>query len=407
MVSAFASLNITAYANVMTYDQAVSYVSDCFDRKDSNMSFDVECAGDIDWTPIHAIFQCGYLKVPYTVDYNKYGYCPIKYLAWSQPDRDNPDIKHIRYEIDQSSFDEILAQDEVIEDEINRIFTKYNIYSLNDYGKIKAIHDYMYKNIKYDYDAYNAGAIDNSATVYSALIRKKAVCSGYSRTFIKLCNKAGIECFEVSGNAINNDPYNGGHAWDVVRLNGTYYLIDVTWDSCLEGYDYFLKNEAEFSKKHVPNKSYDVPISRTNFNCENDGGVNHSYKKNAEQYCYVCGAKNKDYKSNQNSSSKPSTEKNNLSNAPIKINSIKAGKKSFTVSWAKRSNAQGYVIQYSTSKSFPAKTTKSVTVKSGTKKTVKSLKAKKKYYIRIRAYKTVNDKKYYSKWSSKTTVKTK
>ena len=69
---------------------------------------------------------------------------------------------------------------------------------------------------------------------------------------------------------------------------------------------------------------------------------------------------------------------------------------------------RGYQIQYSTSSSF-AKGNKTVTVKGASivSKTITNLTAQKKYYVRIRTYKTVNGKKYYSAWSAKKNVTTK
>ena len=82
-----------------------------------------------------------------------------------------------------------------------------------------------------------------------------------------------------------------------------------------------------------------------------------------------------------------------------KLKSLTGGKSSFTAKWNKVKGVDGYQLQYSLSKKFKSK--KTVTVKSAKsiKKTVKKLKAKKTYYVRIRAYKTVSGKKLYSKWS--------
>ncbi|MCM1115236.1 MAG: secretory protein, partial [Clostridium sp.] len=68
----------------------------------------------------------------------------------------------------------------------------------------------------------------------------------------------------------------------------------------------------------------------------------------------------------------------------------------------------GYQIQYSTDKNFK-KNNKTVTVSSNktTSKTISKLSGKKKYYVRIRTYKTVSGTKYYSSWSSVKTVTTK
>lgn len=107
---------------------------------------------------------------------------------------------------------------------------------------------------------------------------------------------------------------------------------------------------------------------------------------------------------------KPSTTKNTEKVKPKKtsIKKLSKGKKKFTVTWAKVSGVKGYQIQYSSDKKFK-KNNKSVTVtkQKTTKATVKKLKSKKKYYVRVRTYKTVSGKKIYSSWSKVKSVKTK
>ena len=95
------------------------------------------------------------------------------------------------------------------------------------------------------------------------------------------------------------------------------------------------------------------------------------------------------------------------------ISSLKAGSKKFTVKWKKQATqTTGYQVQVATNKKFK-KNKKTVTIKKQktTKTTVKKLKAKKKYYVRVRAYKTVkiNGKsiRIYSGWSKTKTVTTK
>jgi hypothetical protein len=80
-----------------------------------------------------------------------------------------------------------------------------------------------------------------------------------------------------------------------------------------------------------------------------------------------------------------------------------------SVTWTKQvTQITGYQIQYAKDSKFE-KSAKTVTVKgtSATSKTLTKLTAKTKYYVRIRTYKTVNGKKYYSAWSKKMSVKTK
>lgn len=95
------------------------------------------------------------------------------------------------------------------------------------------------------------------------------------------------------------------------------------------------------------------------------------------------------------------------------ISRLTKGKKSITVKWKKQSakmsktRIRGYHIQIATDKKF-TKNKKSVYVKGYKKvsKKITKLKAKKKYYVRVRTYKKVNDHFYYSTWSKVKTVKT-
>ena len=92
-----------------------------------------------------------------------------------------------------------------------------------------------------------------------------------------------------------------------------------------------------------------------------------------------------------------------------KLSKVSAKKKGFEAKWEKQSTqTKGYQIQYSTDSKFKSGN-KTVTVNknSTTKKTISKLKAKKKYYVRIRTYKTVGKQKYYSDWSKSVKVTTK
>lgn len=92
-----------------------------------------------------------------------------------------------------------------------------------------------------------------------------------------------------------------------------------------------------------------------------------------------------------------------------KLSKVSAKKKGFEAKWKKQSTqTKGYQIQYSTDSKFKSGN-KTVTVNKNStrKKTISKLKAKKKYYVRIRTYKTVGKQKYYSDWSKSVKVTTK
>ncbi len=98
-----------------------------------------------------------------------------------------------------------------------------------------------------------------------------------------------------------------------------------------------------------------------------------------------------------------------------KIASVTPARKALTVKWKKQSEKMskkritGYEVWVSTSKKFTKKTTTKTTV-TGYKNTsakIKKLKAKTKYYVKVRTCMTVGGKKFYSEWSEVTTKKTK
>lgn len=124
--------------------------------------------------------------------------------------------------------------------------------------KVKAIHDYIVLNCEYDYSNYLQGTIPrDSYSAKGALVKHKSVCQGYAEAFKLLMDMLNIPCKVVSGTA-NNGSGNGyqGHAWNVVKIDGKWYNIDVTWDDPIGNekdsvnYGYFLINDSKLSKDH-------------------------------------------------------------------------------------------------------------------------------------------------------------
>ena len=152
----------------------------------------------------------------------------------------------------------------------------------------------------------------------------------------------------------------------------------------------------------------------------------HNFGNNSAN-CLVCGVANPNYvapaqptpnptpstaptQPNQNDTNTSNDEDVTVISKPksASIKKVKGAKKAISVTWKKVSGVKGYQVQVATNKKFK-KNKKTVTIKKQktTKTTVKKLKAKKKYYVRIRTYKIANGKKVYSSWSKVKSVKTK
>lgn len=93
-----------------------------------------------------------------------------------------------------------------------------------DLEKAIVLHDYLAVNCEYDYENYlNESIPADSYTAYGTLVKHTAVCQGYALTYKYLLNQMGIECYMVTSAKMN-------HAWNLIKLDGSYYQVDVTWD---------------------------------------------------------------------------------------------------------------------------------------------------------------------------------
>ncbi|MDF2558398.1 MAG: copper amine oxidase-like protein [Bacillales bacterium] len=131
--------------------------------------------------------------------------------------------------------------------------------NMTDYQKEKALHDYIVLNTKYDYEnLLNNSIPDHSYRAYGVLINGVAVCQGYAEAIYLLLNMVGIECQMVYGTADNGSgkgPIN--HAWNAVKIDGNYYMLDSTWDDPAPDkagrvqYDYFNVTSSQLAKDHT------------------------------------------------------------------------------------------------------------------------------------------------------------
>ena len=96
----------------------------------------------------------------------------------------------------------------------------------------------------------------------------------------------------------------------------------------------------------------------------------------------------------------------------VSINKVKSGKKKILVKWKKQNRQiSGFEIQYATDRKFKKGKRTVTSAARAASKTITKVKMKKKYYVRIRSYKTVRingkNKKIYSSWSKGKSVKVK
>lgn len=123
------------------------------------------------------------------------------------------------------------------------------------------MHDYIITKTKYDVaeedslEKGNGGIHFRSHYPESVLFNGTGVCDGYAAAMYLLLDAAGIENYVVYGKA-KGQKEGFGHAWNLVKIGGKFYYLDVTWDDPVPDqgdkvfYDYFNVSAEELRKDH-------------------------------------------------------------------------------------------------------------------------------------------------------------
>lgn len=152
---------------------------------------------------------------------------------------------------------EIIMEYQYSKEEMDAYFEKMHELAAElkkdtDYKSVKAVHDYIINH--YDYDNSLENRID-----YEGYKTGTTVCLGYCMATFYLLSDMGIPVRIVLGTSVDyqKDP---DHAWNVVKVDGKWYNMDVTWDDQggwrLPSYQFFLKNDMDFYK-HTREGRYD------------------------------------------------------------------------------------------------------------------------------------------------------
>lgn len=136
---------------------------------------------------------------------------------------------------------------------------------LSDFELELALHDWICKTTTYDHDAAtDPDAHPLAFTAYGALVEGKAVCEGYARAAQLLLNTFGIEATLVIG----TDQTKSDHMWNLVKIDGKWYHLDLTWDDDDAAYYhyYFNLSDTLIGRDHIIADSVGGSAIPTDFN---------------------------------------------------------------------------------------------------------------------------------------------
>ncbi len=174
---------------------------------------------------------------------------------------------------------------------VDKAVSKITVDGEFTYDKVKQIHNWIVENCRYDTEAVGDKDAVEAHNIYGIFVDKAAVCEGYARAFMYLCQKNDIDCIVSIGEGVSDDG-SEAHMWNYVQMeDGAWYCMDVTWDDPLVNgsdsgkvyYSYFLKGTDsersgyKFSESHVDQmnskNSLNIPstLSKTEYRFQPDG----------------------------------------------------------------------------------------------------------------------------------------
>lgn len=144
------------------------------------------------------------------------------------------------------------------------------------FDRVVTIHDAII-----DMTDYKVSGLSYISEADGPLLHGVALCEGYSKAFMYLCQAVGIECICVKGYA------GEGHMWNMLKLDGEWYNMDVTWDDPVggsKGYVYFCLPTSKIKSDHSFDNPFPVPsATATRYTYSEAMGINE-YSSVASAY---------------------------------------------------------------------------------------------------------------------------
>ncbi|MCR4897320.1 MAG: DUF4214 domain-containing protein [Lachnospiraceae bacterium] len=153
------------------------------------------------------------------------------------------------------------ATTDALRENIALALTESITEDMTDLQKAISIYEWLCTNVDYDYTL-------KGHHTWHALIDRCCVCQGYAEAYSLLCRWVGVETGFASG---------GNHMWNSVKVNGTWYAVDCTWDADDGtipggvGHKYLLRSDAFMATHRHSYAGWDNECNDTSW----DGDTNY------------------------------------------------------------------------------------------------------------------------------------
>lgn len=122
------------------------------------------------------------------------------------------------------SKDDILEMKDKFNAAVDRLKREINS-DLSDIDTALEVHNYIASHAEYNTTGYNTGTLSNiDHSAYGVLVEHTGVCDSYSLAYQYI-----MKCiYNIDTVVVTSQPMN--HAWNLIKINGNYYHVDLTWD---------------------------------------------------------------------------------------------------------------------------------------------------------------------------------
>lgn len=138
-------------------------------------------------------------------------------------------------------------QEQEVEAVVKQVIADLDPSNMTDYEKVKFVNDYIVQQT-----VYSEQTTASPHSAYAVAYEAKGVCQGYALFAQKLLTTLGVESLYITG-----EVYTGGHAWNLVKVDGEWNHLDTTWNDPVPdrgtgvGYGYFLLNDSDMKEDHT------------------------------------------------------------------------------------------------------------------------------------------------------------
>lgn len=191
------------------------------------------------WDDTHINFEKALLNVLLADEYLAFDYRGYSYSTYEKNGKLVIDVVFDYYQTKNQHL--------YVKQQVAKIAKNETKPEMTQHEKVKVLHDYIVDNVAYDY------SLDQGVNApYFALKGGETLCNGYAMLMYLLLKEVGVEARLVSGEA-GTGRQKEFHAWNMVKLDGVWYQLDVTWNDYDDGtirYKYYLLSDKTMRQDH-------------------------------------------------------------------------------------------------------------------------------------------------------------